>query len=223
MKKEKHILTTLYNHHALSRYVDVYEVSGVRCHSVPESGYQGTEATLVDDAPAWNEKFSAYNITGATLTGNNFVINNDVTAQAVYESAKNVTTIDCASTKNSGFIGDTASLSYTAAWNERFSAYSMTGATLTGDNFRFTGSDITAQAIIETAKNLTLEQEGEGLFRATLMSGFIGDRVNLTNMPSAGYTFSGYALTGATLTGYGHTFYFEGNDVTAKAIFVPQS
>lgn len=222
MFTEKHYVNKTYGNHLLSRTVTGYDVTTVGCSSSPMSGYKGTEATLVDE-PAWNEKFSAYNITGATLTGNNFVINNDVTAQAVYETAKNVTTIDCTSTKNSGFIGDTASLSYTAAWNERFSAYSITGATLTGDNFRFTGADITAQAIFETAKNLTLEQEGEGIVRASIMSGFIGDRVNLANMPSAGYNFSGYALTGATLTGYGHTFYFEGNDVTAKAIFVPRS
>lgn len=150
MKKEKHYVNKTYGGHKLSRYVDIYEVSTDRCHSVPESGYKGTEATLVDD-PAWNEKFSSYSITGATLTGNNFVINNDVTAQAIYETAKNVTlqtdghgTI--ASTKNSGFINDTATLSNTASSGYGFSGYSITGATLTGNNFKFTGSDITAKA-----------------------------------------------------------------------------
>ena len=150
MKKEKHILTNPYNHHALSRYIDVYEVSASRCYSVPESGYKGTEATLVDD-PAWNEKFSSYSITGATLTGNNFILDNDVTAQANYETAKNVTlqtdghgTI--ASTKNSGFINDNATLSNTASNGYGFSGYSITGAILTGSNFKFTGSDITAKA-----------------------------------------------------------------------------
>lgn len=150
MIKEKHVLTNPYNHHALSRYIDVYEVSANRCHSVPESGYKGTEATLVDE-PAWNEKFSSYSITGATLTGNNFIIDNDVTAQANYETAKNVTlqtdghgTI--AANRNSGFIGDQVTLSNTPNANFNLSGYTITGATLTGNKFNFTGSNVTAKA-----------------------------------------------------------------------------
>ena len=150
MKKEKHYLNRVYGGHQLSRYIDVYEVTTNGCSSSPMSGYKGTEATLVDQ-PAWNEKFSSYSITGATLTGNNFILNNDVTAQANYETAKNLTlqtdghgTI--ASTKSSGFINDTATLSNTASSGYGFSGYSITGATLTGSNFKFTGSNITAKA-----------------------------------------------------------------------------
>ena len=217
MIKEKHTLTNPYNHHALSRYIDVYEVTTDGCSSSPMSGYKGTEATLVDE-PAWNEKFSSYSITGATLTGNNFVINNDVTAKANYETAKNVTTIRCNSTKNSGFIGDTASLTNSSpAWNEKFSSYSITGSTLTGSNFKFTGSNITAQANFETAKNVTLQTDGHGTIASTKSSGFINDTATLSNTASNGYGFSGYSITGATLTG--NKFNFIGNDVTAKAWF----
>lgn len=221
MKKEKHIVNNVYGNHQLSRYIDVYEVSANRCHSVPESGYKGTEATLVDD-PAWNEKFSSYSITGAVLTGNNFIIDNDVTAQANYETAKNVTTIRCNSTKNSGFIGDTASLSNSPAWNEKFNSYSITGSTLTGSNFTFTGSDITAQANFETAKNVTLQTDGHGTIASTKNSGFINDTATLSNTASNGYGFSGYSITGATLTG--SNFKFTGSNITAKAWFsaVPQ-
>ena len=150
MIKEKHVLKNPYNHHALSRYIDVYEVSANGCHSVPESGYKGTEATLVDE-PAWNEKFSSYSITGATLTGNNFILNNDVTAQANYETAKNLTlqtdghgTI--AANRNSGFIGDQVTLSNTANSGYEFSNYSITGATLTGNKFNFIGNNVIAKA-----------------------------------------------------------------------------
>lgn len=150
MIKEKHVIKNPYNHHALSRYIDVYEVSANRCQSVPESGYKGTEATLVDE-PAWNEKFSSYSITGATLTGNNFILNNDVTAQANYETAKNLTlqtdghgTI--AANKTSGFIGDQVTLSNTADAEHGFSGYSITGATLIGNKFNFIGNDVTAKA-----------------------------------------------------------------------------
>lgn len=184
MKKEKHILTTLYNHHALSRYVDVYEVSGVRCHSVPESGYQGTEATLVDE-PAWNEKFSSYSITGATLTGNNFVINNDVTAQAVYETAKNLTLQtegpgSIAASRNSGFIGDQVTLSNTPSAGYELSGYSITGATLTGAKFNFIGNDVTAKAVFDlesvklgdqywTKNELSIDDGGDGISTANVV------------------------------------------------------
>lgn len=150
MRTEKHIVNKTYGGHQLSRYIDVYEVSANRCHSVPESGYKGTEATLVDE-PAWNEKFSSYSITGATLTGNNFILNNDVTAKANYETAKNLTlqTDDhgtIAANRNSGFIGDQVTLSNTAATNYSFSGYTITGATLTGNKFNFIGNDVTAKA-----------------------------------------------------------------------------
>ena len=217
MKKEKHIVNKIYGNHQLARYIDVYEVSANRCHSVPESGYKGTEATLVDD-PAWNERFSSYSITGATLTGNNFIINNDVTAKANYETAKNVTTIRCNSTKNSGFIGDTALLTNSSpAWNEKFSSYSITGSTLTGSNFKFTGSNITAQANFETAKNVTLQTDGHGTIASTKSSGFINDTATLSNTASNGYGFSGYSITGTTLTG--SNFKFTGSNITAKAWF----
>ena len=83
MIKEKHTLKNPYNHHALSRYIDVYEVTTDGCSSSPMSGYKGTECTLVDQTPA-GYGFDHWNITGATLTGNNFILNNDVTAQGVY-------------------------------------------------------------------------------------------------------------------------------------------
>ena len=145
MKKEKHIVNKTYGNHQLARYIDVYEVSANRCHSVPESGYKGTEATLVDE-PAWNEKFSSYSITGATLTGNNFILNNDVTAQANYETAKNLTLQtdghgSIAANRNSGFIGDQVTLSNTADARYGLSGYSITGATLTGNQFNFIGND----------------------------------------------------------------------------------
>lgn len=150
MKKEKHLCNKTYGGHQLARYIDVYEVSANGCHSVPESGYKGTEATLVDD-PAWNEKFSSYSITGATLSGNNFILNNDVTAQANYETAKNVTLQtdghgSIAANKNSGFIGDQVTLSNTPNANYNFAYYSITGATLTGNKFNFVGNNVTAKA-----------------------------------------------------------------------------
>lgn len=222
MIKEKHTLTNPYNRHALSRYIDVYEVTTDGCSSSPMSGYKGTEATLIDQ-PAWNEKFSSWSLTGATVTGNNYVINNDVTAKANYETAKNVTlqtdghgTI--AANKMSGFIGDQVTLSNTANSNYGFSGYSITGATLTGNKFNFTGSNVTAKAWFSAMPyNVILQNDGHGTIAANKTTGNTNDIITLSNTPAANYYFNNYTITGAALTG--NQFAIQTSDVTAKANF----
>lgn len=151
MYKEKHTLKNHYGRHKLSRYVDVYETSTINCSANKLTGYAGDNVT-VTSTPAWNQKFSGYSITGSTLTGTDFkFVNSDVTVEANYETAKNLTlqtdghgTI--AANKMSGFIGDQVTLSNTPAARYEFSAYTLTGANLTGNKFNFTGSDVTAKA-----------------------------------------------------------------------------
>ena len=87
MRTEKHIIKNRYSTHGIHRNIPVYEMNTVHCSASPMEGYKGTEVTLIDNA-AWNEKFSAWALTGATATGNNIVLNNDVTAQGLYETAK---------------------------------------------------------------------------------------------------------------------------------------
>ena len=128
-----------------------------------------------------------------------------------------LTTNHCTSNVTSGFSGDTASLTPNPAWNEKFSGYSITGATLTGNTFTFTNSDVTVKANYETAKNVTTTTDGHGTITASPKSGFIGTQVTLTNTPNANYGFSGYSITGATLTG--NKFNLTGSNVTAKATF----
>lgn len=131
----------------------------------------------------------------------------------VYE----LNTVNCSADKTTGYKGDTITITGTPAWNQKTSSYSVTGATLTGNQFDFTGSDVTAQANYETAKNVTLQTNGGGTIAANRVSGFIGDSVTLSNTPNASYAFSAYTLTGANLTG--STFNLTGSDVTAKAWF----
>lgn len=217
MKLEKHLIKKKYDGHLLSRQIPVFEFSGDRCTSNPTAGYFQSTAEVSYDTPEWNEKFSAFEITGSELTGNNYRFDNsDVEVKAVYETAKNVTLNRCNSTKVSGFIGDTATLSNdTPVWNEKFTAFTITGSNLTGNDFEFTGSDITAAANYETAKNVTLNTDGHGKIESTKASGFIGDTASLSNTASAGYTFTGYTTTGAVLTG--SNFIFTGSDITAHA------
>ena len=131
----------------------------------------------------------------------------------VYE----LNTIDCSADKTTGYKGDTVTITGTPAWNQRTSSYSVTGATLTGNQFDFTGSDVTAQANYETAKNVTLQTDGHGTISANTTSGYSGDTVTLTATPNTNYVFSGYTITGATLTG--NSFEFKTSDVTTKAWF----
>ena len=131
----------------------------------------------------------------------------------VYE----LNTVNCSADKTTGYKGDTVTITGTPAWNEKTSSYSVTGATLTGNQFNFDGSDVTAQANYETAKNVTLQATDGGSIAANRVSGFIGDSVTLSNTANSGYEFSAYTLTGANLTG--STFNLTGSDVTAKAWF----
>lgn len=51
----------------------------------PMSGFSGTNVTL-SNTPNANYSFASYSVTGATLTGDQFTLNNDVTARANFKS-----------------------------------------------------------------------------------------------------------------------------------------
>ena len=51
----------------------------------PMSGFSGTVVTL-SNTPNANYSFAGYSVTGATLTGDQFTLNNDVTAKANFKS-----------------------------------------------------------------------------------------------------------------------------------------
>lgn len=219
MYKEKHILNHHTAGHTLSRYLDVYELDTINCSADKTTGYKGTEVTLIDDA-AWNEKFSAWALTGATATGNNIVLNNDVTAQGIYETAKNVTlqTTDggsIAANRVSGFIGDSVTLSNTPNSDYEFSAYTLTGANLTGSTFNLTGSDVTAKAwfyYVAPTKNARIAMRfcdvpssftsgGKTFYpffinQRLIVTGYTGDNIAslMTNMNGAGALYYTYPL-----------------------------
>ena len=133
------------------RYETAKTITTINCSSNKASGFSGDTATVIS-TPAWNQKFSGYGITGSTLTGNDFVINEDnIVVEGKYEIAKNLTlqtdghgTI--AANSMSGFIGDSVTLSNTPNAGFIFNNYNITGATLTGSNFNFVGNNVTAKA-----------------------------------------------------------------------------
>ena len=133
-------------------------------------------------------------------------------------TAYELSSVDCSSDKNSGYYGETATLTANEApAGYNFSGWNITGSNMTGNSFRFQG-DVTAKAGYSAIQyNVTLQNDGHGTIAASKTTGNIGDTVTLSNTPATHYHFDRYATTGATLTG--SQFKFNAFDVTAKGFF----
>ena len=120
---------------------------------------------------------------------------------------------------NKGYSGDTATLTVTPSGDEwKLSALNITGATLTGNDFMFENSNVSAKAEFEHSRELTLENGGHGVLSADKMTGFSGDVVTVdTASIDEGWYFTGLNVTGAVATG--NQFTFIGNDVTAEGLY----
>ena len=115
---------------------------------------------------------------------------------------------------NSGYSGDIATITAipeSDVW--KMSALNITGAELTGNDFMFANSNVSAQAEFEHSRNLTLENGDHGVLSADKMTGFSGDVVTVDATTDEGWYLSAIALTGAEATGF--KFMFTGSDVTA--------
>lgn len=116
------------------------------------TGYDGDVVTLSNTADT-GYTFTNYNVTGATLTGNQFAFNGgNVTAQGAFNHYVYNLTLQQTSggtitaDKTTGYYGDTITLSSSPSAGYAFDSYSITGATLTGDKFKFSESNVTAQS-----------------------------------------------------------------------------
>ena len=118
------------------------------------------------------------------------------------------------SNKLLGYRGDTATLTAIPASEDwKCSAIDITGATLTGNDFMFENSNVTASAGFEHSRELTLENGDHGVLSADKMTGFSGDVVTVDATTDEGWYLSAIDLTGAEATGF--KFMFTGSDVTA--------
>lgn len=116
--------------------------------------------------------------------------------------------------RNSGYEHDITTITGVPAGDEwKCSAINITGAELTGNDFMFGNSNVTAQAEFEHSRDLTLENGDHGVLSADKMSGFSGDVVTVDATTDEGWYLSAIALTGAEATGF--KFMFTGSDVTA--------
>jgi len=122
---------------------------------------------------------------------------------------------------NTGYSGDIATVTGVPAGDDwKCSALNITGAELTGNEFMFGDSDVSAKAEFEHSRDLTLENGDHGVLSADKMTGFSGDVVTIDATTDEGWYLSAIALTGAEATGF--KFMFTGSDVTAQGEYTDQ-
>ena len=194
--------------------------------SISADTLEGIEGTLVtlSNTPDTHYSFGGYGITGATLTGNQFLIwQDDISVQGTFiEDAKyslsltQTTGGSINANKNTGYAGDIITLSNTPSSHYSFNGYSITGATLTGNQFAFGSQNVTAKGtfVADPIRTVTLTQVAGGNIAANPTTGYDGTTVTLSNTANAGYTFNNYTLTGGILTG--NKFVLNGGNATAS-------
>lgn len=120
--------------------------------------------------------------------------------------------------KTSGIFGDIVTLSNTPATEYTFNSYSLTGSSLTGNQFLINDENVTAKGTFaQKTYTLTLQTDGHGKLAANKTTGHKGDTVTLTPTYSSYYRFNNYSQTGGSING--NTFTFGSQNATAKANF----
>lgn len=188
------------------------------------SGYSGSVVHLTA-TPDDDCHFIDYDSTACEIVGDDLIFStSDCTAQANFgRNVHNVTTLtsnygSISVNKNTGYSGDIFTLSNTPNADCTFGSYSVTGATLTSNQFMMQKEDISARGSFNrNVHNVTLQNDGHGSIGANKTTGYSGDTITLSNTANAGYSFSGYSITGATLTS--NQFKLGTGNVTAKAWF----
>lgn len=123
--------------------------------------------------------------------------------------------------RTSGYEHDITTIIGVPASDEwKCSAINITGTELTGNDFMYETSNVSAQAEFEHSRDLTLENGDHGVLSADKMSGFSGDVVTVDATTDEGWYLSAIALTGAEATGF--KFMFTGSDVTAQGEYTDQ-
>ena len=89
-----------------------------------------------------------------------------------------------------GYDGDVVTLSTTPSAHHHFNAYSITGATLTGNQFAFSGSDVTAEASFDVDRYKIIFGENNG-YSAGLTATYNGDTIYSRALGSAQATVTG--------------------------------
>lgn len=168
----------------------------------PNKGYELDIATLTNTTANENYKFSSYNITGATLTGDQFKFEtNDVQVQGNFEHNKTLTLIDgehgvLSADKDKGFIGDVVTVTGTMDEGWYLTGFNTTGATMTGNQFAFAGEDVTVEGLYTDEGFPVVYEADNGVHLAGDPIAIPGVGVNLTTSYDTYYRTNGYDVTG---------------------------
>ena len=120
--------------------------------------------------------------------------------------------------KSTGMFGDIVTLSNTPASEYTFNSYSLTGSSLTGNQFLINDENVTAKgSFTQKSYTLTLQNDGHGTLKAGKTTGHKNDTTTLTATPNTNYAFASYSTTACTVNG--NTLTFTGGNCTAKANF----
>ena len=182
--------------------VSLLQTEGGTISVSPISGYEFDIATLTNTTANEDYKFSSYNITGATLTGDHFQFGtSDVQVQGNFEHNKTLTLIDgehavLSADKDKGFIGDIVTITGTTDEGWYLTGFNTTGATMTGNKFAFAGEDVTVEGLY-TDEGFPVVYEAEnGVHLAGDPIAIPGVGVNLTTSYDTYYRTNGYDITG---------------------------
>jgi hypothetical protein len=166
------------------------------------NGYEFDIATLTNTTASEDYKFSSYNITGATLTGDQFQFGtNDVKVQGNFEHNKTLTLIDgdhgvLSADKDKGFIGDIVTITGTMDEGWYLTGFNTTGATMTGNKFAFAGEDVTVEGLY-TDEGFPVVYEAEnGVHLTGDPIAIPGQGITLTTSYDTYYRTNGYDITG---------------------------
>ena len=165
-------------------------------------GYYEEICTLYNTPESEDWKLSSYNITGATLTGDQFTFEtSDVKVQGNFEHNKTLTLIDgehavLSADKDKGFIGDVVTVTGTMDEGWYLTGFNTTGATMTGNQFAFAGEDVTVEGLYTDEGFPVVYEAEDGVHLEGSPIAIPGQGITLTTSYDTYYRTNGYDITG---------------------------
>lgn len=191
------------------------------------NGYEFDIATLSNTTANENYKFSSYNITGATLTGDQFTFEtSDVKVQGNFEHNKTLTLIDSehavlSADKDKGFIGDVVTVTGTMDEGWYLTGFNSTGATMTGNKFAFAGEDVTVEGLYtDEGFPVTYEVQGGGTLTGETIA-IPGQPLSIQSAYNTYWRLSGFDITGGYIQD--NQIYPSSAPFIVKAVYKPNA
>ena len=199
-----------------------------------------TSATMGDTVtltatPATGYQFSSYSNTGGTISGNtltmpagnvtvtaNFTMVSYTVTAAVSPSGGGTLTLS----KSSATMGDTVTLTANASTGYKFSKYTTTGGTISGNTLTMPAGNVTVTAnFTKISYTITKASSPSGAGTVTTnpaSSATMGTSVAVSQTPAAGYYFNGWQ-TSPSVTISNGAFTMPAGNITVTAKYLKRS